>query len=241
LPSRLDELTLALFNRRGRASYRSTPTRWLFPGGNPGRHRSTDVLRTQLAQAGVAIRPARNAALMQTAAEVPAPVLADLLGLSPNAAVNWALLHPGLRGCRQPSRAAIHLQGVRATASKGGYRERNTVQYMLLIQYGNGPSPFGSATSREPRKELSTEERKTIGAEYAALSQALKPADDAKTVRVEDGQIVITDGTSVDPAQALRGYFVVEAEDIKVAADLAARIPHARLGGAIEVRPLESA
>jgi hypothetical protein len=57
----------------------------------------------------------------------------------------------------------------------------------------------------------------------------------------EDGQIVITDGPSVDPAQARRGCFVVEAEDIKVAADLAARIPHARLGGAIEVRPLESA
>lgn len=85
------------------------------------------------------------------------------------------------------------------------------MQHMLLIQYGNGPSPFGSATSREPWKELSTEERKTIGAEYAALSQALKPAEDAKTVRVEDGQIVITDGPSVDPAQARRGYFVVEA------------------------------
>jgi len=92
LPTPLDELTRALLHRRGRASYASKPNRWLFPGGHPGRHRSADVLRNQLAQAGVTVRPARNAALLQLAAEVPAPILADLLGIKPGTAVNWAAL-----------------------------------------------------------------------------------------------------------------------------------------------------
>jgi hypothetical protein len=60
----------------------------------------------------------------------------------------------------------------------------------------------------------------------------------ATTVRVEDGQTLTTDGPFVTVKEALAGWLVYEADDLDAAIELAARIPAARLGGAIEVRPL---
>jgi len=92
LPAPLDNLVLALLDRRGHASIAGQPTRWLFPGGHPGRHRHAGTFRRQLAKVGIMLHPARNAAMVQLAAEIPAPVLADLLGLRPHTAVRWATL-----------------------------------------------------------------------------------------------------------------------------------------------------
>ena len=60
----------------------------------------------------------------------------------------------------------------------------------------------------------------------------------ATTVRVENGQTLTTDGPFVTVKEALGGWLVYEADDLDAAIGLAARIPAARLGGAIEVRPL---
>ena len=60
----------------------------------------------------------------------------------------------------------------------------------------------------------------------------------ATTVRVEDGQTLTTDGPFVTVKEALAGWLVYEADDLDAAIELAARIPAARLGGAIEVRPV---
>jgi hypothetical protein len=55
---------------------------------------------------------------------------------------------------------------------------------------------------------------------------------------VQDGKTLTTDGPFVDTKEALNGYLVYEADDLDAAIALAAKIPAARLGGAIEVRPV---
>ena len=60
----------------------------------------------------------------------------------------------------------------------------------------------------------------------------------ATTVRVKDAETLVTDGPFVETKEALGGYLFLEADDLDAAIELAARIPAARMGGAIEVRPL---
>ena len=56
-------------------------------------------------------------------------------------------------------------------------------------------------------------------------------------MRVQDGKTLTTDGPFVEIKEAVGGYLLFEADDLDAAIALAARIPAARLGGAIEVRP----
>jgi hypothetical protein len=67
----------------------------------------------------------------------------------------------------------------------------------------------------------------------------MEPPEAATTVRVENGQTLTTDGPFVAAKEALGGYLFFEAPDLDAAIELAARIPAARLGGAIEIRPLK--
>ena len=102
----------------------------------------------------------------------------------------------------------------------------------------------GEATAQAER--MPTAERDAILGEYQALRGAdgvvggdqLQPVDTATTVRVEDGKTLLTDGPFLDAKEHLGGYFLVEAEDLDAALELAARVPAARMGGAIEVRPI---
>ena len=111
------------------------------------------------------------------------------------------------------------------------------MKYMVQI-YGN--------VTREQVAAMSDEERKELYAEWGAIRSApgLTPGpelDDpanAKTVRVENGKTLTTDGPFVELKEAVNGYLIYEADDLDAAIELAARIPAARLGGAIEVRPI---
>ena len=60
----------------------------------------------------------------------------------------------------------------------------------------------------------------------------------ATTVRVQDGNTLTTDGPFVEVKEALGGFLLFEADDLDAAIELAARIPTARMGGAIEIRPV---
>jgi hypothetical protein len=60
----------------------------------------------------------------------------------------------------------------------------------------------------------------------------------ATTVRVEDGRTLTTDGPFVAVKEALGGYLFFEADDLDAAIELAARVPAASMGGAVEVRPV---
>jgi hypothetical protein len=116
------------------------------------------------------------------------------------------------------------------------------MRYMLLIHQGDAPTP------RDPEAwgRLSEDEQKAVYADYQAISQTpgvtsglqLEPAETATTVRVQDGRTLTTDGPFVELKEAIAGYLLFEADDLDAAIELAARIPAARLGGAIEVRPI---
>jgi hypothetical protein len=109
------------------------------------------------------------------------------------------------------------------------------MQYMLLI-YGND----------QEWEQRSEDERSAIYAEYGAVSQApgitggaeLQPATTATTVRVQNGETLTTDGPFAETKEVLGGYFLFEADDLDAAIEIAARIPAARTGGSVEVRPV---
>jgi hypothetical protein len=66
----------------------------------------------------------------------------------------------------------------------------------------------------------------------------MQPPETATTVRVEGGQTLTTDGPFVAVKEAIGGYFFFEADDLDAAIELAARVPAASMGGAVEVRPI---
>jgi hypothetical protein len=116
------------------------------------------------------------------------------------------------------------------------------MKYMLLIHQGDAPTP------RDPDAwgRLSEEEQKAVFADYRAINETpgvtpgvqMQAPETATTVRVKDGKTLTTDGPFVEMKEAIGGYLFFDAEDLDAAIELAARIPAARLGGAIEVRPI---
>ena len=116
------------------------------------------------------------------------------------------------------------------------------MKYMLLIHQGDTPTP------RDPEAwgRLSEEEQQAVYADYQAINQTpgvtpgeqLADPETATTVRVEDGKTLTTDGPFVELKEAIGGFLFFEADDLDAAVELASRIPAARLGGAIEVRPI---
>lgn len=92
LPEPLDQLVVAQHAHATDQRYAQLRDRWLFPGRHAGRHLATESIRAQLVAHGIHPADARKAAMFQLAAEMPAPILADLLGLSPTAATRWATL-----------------------------------------------------------------------------------------------------------------------------------------------------
>ena len=92
MPAVLDDLIRDHLDHRGKSLYASRDTGWLFPGGNPGRHLSTENIRSQLVAIGIKPYENRKATLFQLAGDMPAPVLAELIGITNNNAADWAKL-----------------------------------------------------------------------------------------------------------------------------------------------------
>ena len=100
--------------------------------------------------------------------------------------------------------------------------------------------------AREEYDRMPEDERQALVEEYLAIGrspeviggQQLQPIDTATTVRVENGETLLTDGPFVDAKEHVGGFCLVQADDLDKALDIAARIPAARMGGAVEVRPL---
>jgi len=116
------------------------------------------------------------------------------------------------------------------------------MKYLLLIHQGETPTPQSDEWER-----LSEDEQKAVYADYQAVNETpgvspgvwMEPPETATTVRVQDGKTLTTDGPFVAVKEALGGYLLFEADDLDAAIDLASRIPAARLGGAVEVRPVK--
>ena len=115
------------------------------------------------------------------------------------------------------------------------------MKYMLLIHQGSTPLP-----GTEAWDALSQEEQGKVYAAYGEINknpavtpgERMGPPETATTVRVQDGRTLTTDGPFVETKEALGGFLHFEADDLDAAIELAARIPAARMGGAIEIRPI---
>jgi hypothetical protein len=109
------------------------------------------------------------------------------------------------------------------------------MQYALLIY-----SKPGAAEA------LGEDEQEAVHLEYMALKDlpemiggaALHPVETATTVRVQDDQVLITDGPFADTKEIFAGFYLLQADDLDQATEIAARIPAARLGGSVEIRPV---
>jgi hypothetical protein len=119
--------------------------------------------------------------------------------------------------------------------------KEDTMKYMLLIHQGSTPLPGSPEWD-----SLSDADKNAVYAAYATLNQTpgvtpgvqMQGPETATTVRVQDGKTLTTDGPFVETKEALGGYLFFEADDLDAAIELAAVIPAASMGGAIEVRPL---
>jgi hypothetical protein len=110
------------------------------------------------------------------------------------------------------------------------------MKYMMLIQ---------QPTDLETWAKLTEEEQKQVAADYQAINETpgvtpgerLQSPESATTVRVQDEKTLTTDGPFVSVKEALGGWLFYEADDLDAAIELASRIPAARMGGAVEIRP----
>jgi hypothetical protein len=121
---------------------------------------------------------------------------------------------------------------VRANANA---KKENLMQYALLIYH-----------KPEADEALSEEERKAMTDRYWAIREepgvlggaGLKGVETATTVRVQGDETLVTDGPFADTKEVIGGFYLFDAGGLDAAIALAATIPAARLGGAIEIRPV---
>jgi len=112
------------------------------------------------------------------------------------------------------------------------------VKYVMLIYQGS---------ALDQQAALPEEEQKKVYADYQEVNETpgVTPGlpmglpQNATTVRVQDGETLSTDGPFVGIKEAVGGWFIVEADDLDAAIAVAARVPAARYGGAVEIRPSE--
>jgi hypothetical protein len=93
---------------------------------------------------------------------------------------------------------------------------------------------------------LDEDARTALTGEYLALhddprvvsGEHLAPVHTATTVRVSDGSTLVADGPFADTKEVFGGFFLLEADDLDGAIEIASRVPAARMGGSVEIRPL---
>jgi hypothetical protein len=111
------------------------------------------------------------------------------------------------------------------------------MKFLLQVRFNGTGNMIG---------ELPAQEQQKVTAEFEAIRRSpgvldgnqLQAASTAATVRVKDGQPQVTKGAAVEAGSELDGYYIYDAPDLDAATAFAARIPVARLGGTVEVRPM---
>lgn len=114
------------------------------------------------------------------------------------------------------------------------------MQFVLIIYQGTTPLPGSDGWNA-----LTPEQQGAIYKDYAELNKTpgmtsglpLGLPASAKTVQVRDNKVEVKSGTYL--SEGVGGYCVFEADNMEAAVALAAKIPAARMGGAIEIRPVE--
>jgi hypothetical protein len=109
------------------------------------------------------------------------------------------------------------------------------MQYALMIY----AEPGHDETLPDAQRDAMYAEYLELAGDARCISGAqLQPAETATSVRVSGGRTLMTDGPFADTKEVLGGFCVIEAADLDEVLELAARIPAARLGGAVEIRPV---
>ena len=111
------------------------------------------------------------------------------------------------------------------------------MRYMLLI-YGEEPTGAPDPAELEQvMNEYWAYEQAVGEAGVKQASDALQPTSTATTVRVKDGERVVTDGPFAETREVLGGFYLIDVPDLDAALDWAARCPGAKYGS-VEVRPV---
>jgi hypothetical protein len=111
------------------------------------------------------------------------------------------------------------------------------MKYLLQVRFNGADTVIDT---------LPAEEQQKVRAEFEAIRRSsgvldgsqLQAAGTAATVRVHGGRTQITEGTAVAAGTQLDGYYIYDAPDRDAAVAFAARIPAARFGATVEVRPM---
>ena len=111
------------------------------------------------------------------------------------------------------------------------------MKFFLQVRFNGADNVIG---------ELPASEQQGLTAEFEAIRQSagvldgnqLQAAGTAATVRVDGGQTRVSEGPAVEAGKELDGYYIYDAPGVDAAIAFAARIPVARLGGTVEVRPI---
>jgi hypothetical protein len=111
------------------------------------------------------------------------------------------------------------------------------MKFLLQIRFNGADTVIG---------ELPAGEQQKVTAEFEAIRQSsgvldgnqLQAAGTAATVRMDGGQAKVTKGPAVEVGNELNGYYIYDAPDLDAAIAFAIRIPAARFGGTVEVRPM---
>ena len=111
------------------------------------------------------------------------------------------------------------------------------MRYLLQVYFND---------ARERLEQLPETQREAVVAEYVAFFRSpeirdgnqLQPPVTATTVRIVDDETERASGPFSGSGEPLGGYYLVEVSDLDAAVALAERIPAARMGGAVEVRPV---
>jgi hypothetical protein len=109
------------------------------------------------------------------------------------------------------------------------------MKYVLLICDDESDSPSNEELRADPVHQAWWEDVQRRGGLLAG--QRLRPVVDATTVRVRDGETLVSDGPFVETKDFVGGFVVVDCDNLDDAIAIAAGHPFARRGG-VEIRPV---
>lgn len=110
------------------------------------------------------------------------------------------------------------------------------MKYLLLIYENEAQAPAPTDTAEMAQWDAYTQGLAgALGMEGGA---ALEPTASARTVRLHAGEVAVTDGPFAETKEQLGGFYLVEAANRDEVIAWAAKMPHVRRGGCVEVRPV---
>lgn len=113
------------------------------------------------------------------------------------------------------------------------------MQYLLMIYQNEKGEQFKEDKMQEIYRGYNTFNQHVLERKALESGHSLMPTSSATTVRVRDGQTLITDGPFAETKEQISGYYLLNCKDLDDAIELATQIPTVAYGS-IEIRPIRS-